>query len=180
MTYDVGNLGPVLEQAQKCGRVIPVNRIPTITLNWIFKDNIDINTHQKPASFLFTYSKDLSIFCMFLYHDHLISFQIKKKMNWESLLTGNHSSNIYRSVHVHFQWHEINICTGQRRFLNMIFWTENTEQNNTNKKINAKFKIVNLIFFPAINILPQLNSFLSNWKGWIIFINLFARICMWA
>ena len=57
----------------------------------------------------------------------------------------------------------------------MIFWTENTEQNNTNKKINAKFKTVNLIFFPAINISPQLNSFLSNWKGWIIFINLFAR-----
>ena len=31
MTYDVGNAGPGLEQAQKCGRVRPVNGIPTIT-----------------------------------------------------------------------------------------------------------------------------------------------------
>jgi len=29
MTYDVGNSGPDLGQAQKCGRVKPVNGIPT-------------------------------------------------------------------------------------------------------------------------------------------------------
>jgi len=30
MTYDVGNPGPFLSQAQKCGRVKPVNAIPTL------------------------------------------------------------------------------------------------------------------------------------------------------
>jgi hypothetical protein len=30
MTYDVGNPGPGLGQTQKCGRVRPVNGIPTI------------------------------------------------------------------------------------------------------------------------------------------------------
>jgi hypothetical protein len=29
-TYDVGNPGPGLGQAQKCGRVKPVNEIPTL------------------------------------------------------------------------------------------------------------------------------------------------------
>jgi hypothetical protein len=28
---DIGNLGPGLGQAQKCGRVKPVNRIPALT-----------------------------------------------------------------------------------------------------------------------------------------------------
>jgi len=32
MTYDVGNLGPGLGQAQKCGRFKPVNGIPIATL----------------------------------------------------------------------------------------------------------------------------------------------------
>ena len=32
MIYDIGNPGPGLEQAQKCGRVIPVNEIPTLPL----------------------------------------------------------------------------------------------------------------------------------------------------
>jgi hypothetical protein len=30
MTYDVGNPDPGLGQAQKCGRVKPVNGIPTL------------------------------------------------------------------------------------------------------------------------------------------------------
>jgi hypothetical protein len=32
MTYDVGNPGPGLEQAQKCDGVKPVNEIPTLPL----------------------------------------------------------------------------------------------------------------------------------------------------
>jgi len=31
MTYDIGNLGPGLEQAHKCGSVKPVNGIPNPT-----------------------------------------------------------------------------------------------------------------------------------------------------
>ena len=35
-TYDVGNLGPGLGQAHKCGGVKPANRIPNPSLeNWI-------------------------------------------------------------------------------------------------------------------------------------------------
>ena len=34
MTYDVGNLGPGLGQAQKCGRVKSVNGIPSQPYNF--------------------------------------------------------------------------------------------------------------------------------------------------
>jgi hypothetical protein len=50
---DVGNPGPGLMQAQQCGRVKPVNGIPTLrgqvqapTLdNWISNGNTDIKVH---------------------------------------------------------------------------------------------------------------------------------------
>jgi len=32
MTYDIGNPGPGLGQTQKCGRVKPINGIPTLPL----------------------------------------------------------------------------------------------------------------------------------------------------
>ena len=31
-TYDIGNPGPGLEQAQKCGRVKPIIGVPTIAI----------------------------------------------------------------------------------------------------------------------------------------------------
>jgi hypothetical protein len=37
MTCDIGNPGHGLEQAQKCGRVIPVTGIPTVELFKLFK-----------------------------------------------------------------------------------------------------------------------------------------------
>ena len=38
-TYDVGNPGPCLGQAQQCGGVKPVNGIPTPVDNWISNCN---------------------------------------------------------------------------------------------------------------------------------------------
>ena len=44
-TYDIGNLGPGLGQAQKCGRVKPVNGIPTLPL-LIIRSSIPIQILQ--------------------------------------------------------------------------------------------------------------------------------------
>ena len=52
MTYDVRNPDSGLEQAQQCGGVKHVNRIPNPSDNWI-SNNTDINKQHKIAQIRF-------------------------------------------------------------------------------------------------------------------------------
>ena len=64
MTYDAENPGSGLGQAHKCGRVKPVNGIPTAFDNWISNGNTDI------LSVLFTLTKCILSFPNFSYLTH--------------------------------------------------------------------------------------------------------------
>ena len=58
MTYDVGNPDPGLGQAQTCGRVQPVNEIPTLPSWYLKNDNLPLLLAPHfllfPAPFLMT------------------------------------------------------------------------------------------------------------------------------
>ena len=54
MTYGIGNPGPGFEKAQKCGRVKPVNAIPTFPL---YKQTINLHRLVSTQNYPYTITK---------------------------------------------------------------------------------------------------------------------------